>query len=238
MRRFVVLLASAAVLLTAGCGAKSYEDRLNKTLAQRRYVKRLDENLMPAPAESKLKQYQVFVRPPKAMEGPTKAFQLAPPEEGKFDLAESFVDPGKSSLHVLARVKQPKSADAKKAAPPPTNRGDFNVDVAALLGSVYNLEIDLAAAKEETVRKNKFKRVTFEGNGKNVLVYLVGSKSSTHEVALIFEYPKSETSKLVPMIDLALGAFAVGPLAQRAYDGAVGDEAEEGAGEGEAAVAF
>lgn len=239
MRWSVARMALVAVLVVSGCGTKSYETRLEKTLAKKRYVKRLDDNLMPAPAESRLKQYQVYVRPPKSLTGPAKTFSLSQPEDGKFDLAESYSDASKASLHVLARVKQPKGAAGKKAAPPPTNRGDFNVDVYSLLGGYYNLELDPAAAKDETKRKNKFKRLTFEGNGKNVLVYLSGTKSSTHEVALIFEYPKSETSKIVPKIDLALESFAVGPLAQLFYDGADGDEAEEETGEGGAGgVAF
>jgi hypothetical protein len=233
-----VLAATTALLLAGGCGQK-YDVRLNKTLEDMRYRKRLDENLNPAHTKGKLEQNLVFIRPPKGLSTePSKTFLLAELEQGKFDVSESFYEQGKQNLHILARIKRPKGATTKKGAQPEpaqATRGDFVSDVVEVLRGVYaNAEIDPTKAKEETKepRRNHFKHLTFEGNGKNVQVYFYGSKTSQYEVALIFEYPKSEQASLVSKIELTLGSFAVGDRARMAYSGSVGEEEEGGAAAG------
>ena len=237
MRRVFATITMTALLLATGCGVKVYEERLNRTLEEMKYRKRLDDNLMPAAAKGKMEQLAIYLRPPKNLQGPGKEFQLTVIEPGKFDVTESYYEPEKQSLHVLARVKRPKGADGKKAAPNPADtatRGEFNTDVIAVLNSVYSLDIDLTKAKEEPKRRNKFKRLAFEANGKNVEVYLYGSKTSPYEVALVFEYAKAEKTTLSGKIDLALGSFAVGETARRMFSGAVSEEeaAEGGAAPG------
>jgi hypothetical protein len=50
-----------------------------------------------------------------------------------------------------------------------------------------------------------------------VQTYIYGKKGSPPEVALIFEYPKSEN--LMPKIDLCLESFATGPRARLLFSG-------------------
>src|SRR5947209_8503699 len=119
MRRILAVFASSVLLLAAGCGVGVYEKRLSKTLEDMKYRKRLDDNLMPAVTKSKLEQNLIYLRPPKTLQGPAKDFMLTVLEPGKFDVTESFYEPEKQSLHVLARVKRPKGPDNKKAAPNP-----------------------------------------------------------------------------------------------------------------------
>jgi len=235
MRRFLAMLATTVLLLTAGCGVKVYEERLNKTLEEMKYRKRLDDNLIAAPTKGKLEQLGIYLRPPKALAGPAKEFQLTVVEPGKFDVTESYYEPDKQSLHVLARVKVPKTPDKKAAAIPAetATRGEFNADVIALLSSVYSVDIDVSKAKEESKRRNKFKRLVFEANGKNVELYLYGSKTSPYEVALVFEYPPTPKANPSGKIELSLGSFAVGDVARRMFNGATSEEeAAEGGGAG------
>src|SRR5947208_3194420 len=200
MRRVFAGLSTAALLVAAGCGSQSYETRLGKTLEKMRYVLRLDANLQPAPTKGKLEQNLIYVRPPKTLEAtPSKEFQLIALEPGKFDVAESFFSKDGQKMHVLARIKRPKNPAAKKAAPTPADtavRGDFNADVLATLSSAFNVDLDLAKAKEEKKRTNSYKHLTFDAGDKNVQVYLNGNKASTYEVALVFEYPKAEQANL------------------------------------------
>jgi hypothetical protein len=230
MRRVLVLLASTALLLAGGCGGKSYEHRLDKTLELIRYRRQLDNNLMPA-AKGKLETNLIFVRAPKAMEG-MKEFAMTVLEPGKFDVAETLLDAEKkSSLHVLARIPKPATPANKKAAPEPANRGDFIADVVAELTKAYNVEIDAAKSKEESKTSpmtiNKFKHLTVSAAGKTVQVYFYGTKK-LYEVALIFEYPSSEEKALFTKIGQTLGAFATGEKAKRSFSGNL---AEEEAGE-------
>jgi hypothetical protein len=236
MRRVLALVASAGLLLAVvGCGSQSYAKRLEITLNDMKYRKQLDDNLIPAPTKGKLEQLQIFVRPPKNMSGPAKEFLLTVLEPGKFDVSESFFEPGKQSLHVLARVKRPKVAPDKKkaAAPEPTNRGEFTPDVFAVLNPAYAVELDPAKLKNETKKPNTFRHLTFEGNNRVVQLYLypsAASKTNMYEVALIFEAPKG-----VPLsrekVGLCLQSFAVGDKARRAFAGSVSQEELEGAGE-------
>jgi hypothetical protein len=248
MRRAWAILAAASLMALSGCGS-SYDIRMNKTLEDMRYRKRLDDNLMPAQAKGKFEDLMIFVRPPKNMQL-AKEFLLPLPEPGKFDLEASFLEARKAgdasasaappeagaeqkpaaetprqSLHMLARVKRPKGATAKKKAEP-TNRGDFTRDVLALINAAYAPPAELTTDKfKETKKKNNtYKQYSFAVNGKNVQVYLYVPKTSPYEVAFLFEYPSTEHTNLYSKIELCLESFAEGNNARRAFTGAVGDE--------------
>ena len=222
MRRVLAMLATTALLLAGGCGGKSYDIRLDKTLERMKYEKRLNDNLIAAP-KGKFETLLIFIRPPKNLAGPTKEFQLTALEPGKFDLTESFLEKDKQNLHVLARVKQPKDAAKKKAAAKAeaaSPAASSSADVVAILNSVYGVELDLAKAKEDTKKEiNVFKHLTFEGNGKIVQLYLNVVKNAPYEVALIFEYPKTEQANLVSKIELCLESFATGEQAPQGVRG-------------------
>jgi hypothetical protein len=235
MRRVFVLLATSALVAAVGCGGKSYEKRLDSTLDQMRYRMRLDANLHPAPTKGKLEQQLIYIRPPKNMEpAPAKEFQLTVLEPGKFDVAENFYSKDGQFLYVLARVRRPANPAAKKVATPENTavRADFTSDVLATLAGAFNVEIDATKAKAENKRSNSFKHLTFESGGKNVQVYIAGSKASQYEVALIFAYPKADQASAVSKMELALGAFETGERARAAFSGRVGEEegGEPGAG--------
>jgi hypothetical protein len=64
-----------------------------------------------------------------------------------------------------------------------------------------------------------------------VQIFIYGEPNGTHEVALIFEYPKKEVSYMSPKIGLCLESFAVGELATRAFSGGGDlDAGEDGGG--------
>lgn len=239
MRRVLAVAATAVVLLAVlGCGGRSYELRLQRTVDDMKYRKKLDDNLMPAPTKGKLEQLLIYIRPPKNLEGPAQEFQLIVLEPGKFDLSDSFYETkAKQNLHVLARVKRPKAgADKKKAQPEPTNRGEFTPDVLGVLQAGYGVDLDPAKLRDETKKTNKFKHMTVDAGDRLVQLYLYGGKTSPYEVALIFVSPKGapiEQSK----ITLCLESFAVGERARRAFSGGVSEE-ESPEGAPPAPVAF
>lgn len=231
MRRLCGMLASLSLFLAIGCGTQSYEYRLTQTLENMKYQKKLNDALIPAVATGKLKDLDIYVRPPKNLQGPTQAFQLTVVEPGKFDVENSFIEKDKQNLHILARVKRPKPT-AKKgqpAAPAPV-RGEFNADVIELLKNVYGVDIDPTKFKEESKKKNVFRHGTIGLDPKTLQIYLYGSKSSPYEVALIFEYPKTEHNTLNPRIGYCLESFAVGDRAKRAFAGATSEEELEDSG--------
>lgn len=247
MRRLLAMLLTASCLVGAGCGSKSYEERLTRTLADMKYQKRLNDNLMPPPKreQGKYEELFIYIRPPKNMvPSSSKEFLLYPAiEPGKFDLEGSFIEDKKQtpSLHVLARIKKPKEQAKKKAAPTAAdtaNRGEFNTDVLAIINAVYSTDLDLAKFKDVTEKRNTFKHHTLDVNDRNVQIYLYGRKDDSHQVALIFEYPKAEQQALVSKIKLCLESFAVGNRARSLYAG--GGEEGEAAGGGAAGggVAF
>jgi len=239
----MAMVATAILVLSGGCGSKSYEYRLDKTLESMRYRKRLDDNLMPPPAKgiAPFEELSIFLRPPKNL-AQSKEFQMTVLEPGQFDLESSFFEEKKQNLHVLARVKK-RPASKKPAAPTPADtavRGEFNRDVVNIVGNVYGVTDDLGVEKFKEVSKkaNKFKFHTFATSDKNVQVYLY--KSDPYEVALIFDYPSSEQANLASKINLALESFAVGPKAKNRFAGSLGDEGpgEDGASGGAPGQAF
>ena len=205
--------------------------RLEQTLEEMKYQRRLDENLTEPATKGKLEELQIYRPPPKNMTGPTQTFQLAAVEPGRFDVESSFIEPEKQSLHVLARVKRPKTPAKKGAAQGRTApRGDFNTEVVDLIKNVYGAELDLADFKDETKGRQHVQVQAARPNAKNVQIYLYGNKNSPYEVALIFEYPKTEHNTVNPKIGLCLESFAVGDKAKRAFAG--GEAEEEGRGSG------
>jgi len=250
MRRVWVILASASLVVAWGCG-NSYDIRLNKTLEDMKYRKRLDDMLMPPLTKNKFEELLIFVRPPKKLEL-AKEFLLPLPEPGKFDLEASLletlksadsaapsdqpppgadapktVEPPKQSLHVVARVKRPKNPAAKKKVVEPANRREFTTDLLALVNAAYAppAEVTLDKFKETTKRFNKFKQYAVIAGEKYVQVYFYAPKNDPYEVALIFEYPRSEHNNLSGKIDLSLESFGVGNKARSAFSGGVGEPA-------------
>lgn len=105
-----------------------------------------------------------------------------------------------------------------------------------LVKAAYGVD-DLTPAKFKPLvkkhegRENTYKEVKLDLTTKEVLIYLYGDKSSPYNVALIFDYPKSEVNNLSPKISLSLEAFAVGEVANRAFSG--GGESDGGEGTGD-----
>jgi hypothetical protein len=231
MKRALASLAGLGLVLVIGC-VQEYDFRMGKTIENKRYQKRLNDNLEGAPAKTNLQTGNIFVRPPKGLQGPHKTFGLAVLEAGKFDLEDTFADPQKqASLHLLARVTLPKPPGKKGSSPAETTqRGDFTDDVLELLKNAYGAEFEKTRLKNEEKkspngRTNAFKSLTQElpATAKEIKVYIFGEKNSPEKVALIFDYPKEEARTLSSKINLCLESFAVGPAATRSFAGA-GDE--------------
>lgn len=232
MKRAWAMLGGMTLLLVVGC-TKNYDFRMEQTLDRMKYEQRLNDNLMPPAAKGKLEELLIYLRPPRELSGPTQTFQMTVVEPGKFDAESTFIEPEKQSLHVLARVDRPKAA-AKKApgAAEAVPRGDFNADVLDLIRNVYGVDVNLSQFKEITKQKNTFKAHTLDLNAKKVEIYLYGSKTTPHKVALIFEYPKAAENTVSPKIGLCLESFATGEPARLAFAGGEVEESAGGEGEG------
>ncbi len=236
MKRALAMLLSAGLILGMGCG--NYDYRLGKTLEEMRYRKKLDDNLIAAPTKGRLEQLAIYVRPPLNLEGPTQTFAMATLEPGRFDVENSFIDQNKQeSLHLLARVKQPKSPNAKKSASTAAEaaRGDFKTEVVEIVKNIYGADLEVNQFKDETKRhanrSNTFKTKTLDLAAKKVQIYFYGDKNSPYEVALVFEYPTAEHAAINPRISLCLESFALGEAAKKAFAG--GGELEGGGEEGD-----
>jgi hypothetical protein len=224
------------LLICLGCGSRGYDRRLNETIVLMRYRKNLDDNLTPPATKGKLDQNSIYLRPPKNLQKMSE-FSLTVLEPGKFDVAETFVEKDVQNLHVLARVQKIKDPKKKGAATPETPRGEFKTEVYGLLSGVFSVDVDTLKDKDETKGKNKYKHLAFEANGKMVHCYLYGSKTNLPEVALIFEYPKSETG-LTSKIDFCLQSFATGTKARLLFTGSEEDASGEPTAPAGGAAAF
>jgi len=239
MRRAFAIMASACLVLVIGCS--DYELRLQKTYEEMKYQKRLRDNLADAPTKGLLQQDAIYVRPPKGLQGPTQTFNLTVVDPGKYDIENSFIDQEKkASLHLLARIKKPKAPpDRKKPAQATeaTPRGKFIDDVVELVKAAYGVEVTSAQLRPETKthanRENAYKAAKLDLGDKEVQVYVYGDENSTHQVALIFEYPKTEINNLSPKIGLCLESLAVGERARNAYSGSSDVEGGEEVGGGQ-----
>ena len=225
MRRVWVMMTCALIVAGVGCGRKSYEERLNKTLEKLDYDRRLKKNLMEPPTEKKFQDLAIYLRAPKE-EVLAKTGQL-PVAEGQFDLDASFNDKTDSTLHVLARVKQPKKAQAKGAPPAPAvpPRGEFVGEVLGVLSSVFGSPEALQTPKfsDESRRGGtRFKRLIFTANDKEVKLYTY--KQDNHEVALIFVYDPKVKGLMSSKIEYCLDSFATGERAKRLYSGGAAEE--------------
>jgi hypothetical protein len=245
MKRVSVVLVTAVLVLGWGCGRRSYEDRLDYTLEQMRYRKRLDTYLIPAPTDPKFKDFPLYIRPPKDMTLSTQFLMLNEADlQGQFDLAATFVSPGAGNLHVLARRKAAKKAPAKNApepAQPAEAQRPFDQEVTAILARVYpNVEaITTPKFDSDTKKSNNFKRLVFNSpNGNVVRVYLY--KREPYEVALIWDTPVAQDRSTATARDLCLESFAVGRRAANYFGGRMseGEGAEGGGGGGESAQPF
>jgi hypothetical protein len=230
MKRALASLAGLGLVLVIGC-VQEYDFRMAKTIDNKRYQKRLNDNLEAPPAKTNLQTGNIFVRPPKGLQGPHKTFGLAVLEPGKFDVEDTFADPQKqASLHILARVTVPKPPGKKASSPAETTqRGDFTDDVLELLKNAYGADFDKSRLKNDEKkspngRTNSFKSLTLDLTAKEIKVYLIGEKNSLEKVALIFDYPKEEARTLSSKINLCLESFAVGGAATRLFAGAGDDE--------------
>ncbi len=236
MKRALAVLASSLFVLAIGC--KDYDIRLEKTLEERKYEKRLNEALQEAPTKGALQGDKIFIRPPLGLEGPTQTFLLSAAETGKFDIENSFTDAKKGTvLHIVARVKKPKVAAKKGAAAPaePAARGKFLDDVVELVKAAYNIELAPAELKADSHthgnRTNQYKAVKKDLTTKEVEVYVYTEPNGVHEVALIFEFPKEQKTYMSPKIGLCLECFAVSDLADRLFAGATAQDVDDGGGE-------
>jgi hypothetical protein len=215
MKKVFVVLSSASLVLAIGC--RDYDFRLENTLEEKKYEKRLDDNLEPAPTQGLLQGDLIFVRPPLGLGAkPTEAFGMPVTDTGKFDIENSFIDQKKgTSLHVVARVKKQKPPSAKKTAAPveTTARGKFIDDIVELVKAAYSIELAPAEFKPEPHshknRVNDYKAVRKDLTTKEVEVYVFSEPSGVHEVALIFEFPKDQKNFISPKIGLSLESFAV-----------------------------
>jgi hypothetical protein len=232
MKRALAVGIGACLLFSVGC--RDYDVRLEETLQEMKYQRRLSDNLAEAPTKGLLQTELIYLRPPKGFTGPTKAFSLATIEPGKFDLENSFIEEAKqASLHVLARHKKPKAAAPKKGAAPaePPPRAEFTTEVIDVLKVAYGIDdLEPAKFKAETKRhkgrENSFKVAKLDLATKEVQIYIYGDKNGPYNVALIFDYPKTEVNSLSPKIGLSLEAFATGEAARRFFSG--GSDAETG----------
>jgi len=234
MKRLSAIALGAGLVLAVGCGTQNYDIRLERTLDHLAYQKKLNDNLNDAPTKGKLEELQIYVRPPKDMTGPTQTFQMTVVEPGRFDVESSFIEQDKQSLHLLARVKRPKTPSKKAPTPADTvPRGDFSTDVVELVKNAYGTEVIEAKFKEEKMQRgsNSFRAQTLEVGPKNVQIYLYGGKTNPYDVALIFEYPKAEHAAIYPKIKLCLESFAVGEKARKAFSGVETEIDTEGGGE-------
>ena len=218
MKRLVAVIFGAGLVLVVGC-SEHYEQRLEHTIDRMKYQRRLNENLADPATKGRLEQLRIFVRPPKGMTGPTQTFQLAVIEPGKFDVEASFMEPEKQSLHILGRVKETKTPAKKgvpKAAPVPRRLYHRHRGTAS---NVYGADLNTSDFKEDKKGENSYKFKLLDLNAKNIQIYLYGAKNGPYEVALIFEYPKSEHNSVNPKIGLCLEAFATGDKAKREFTG-------------------
>jgi hypothetical protein len=236
MQRALAVLVGMVLVVLAGCS--DYDLRLQETLEEMQWKKKLDDNLAPASEKGQLKDELIYVRQPKTLTGPTQTFGLTV-EPGKFDVENSFIDQAKgASLHLLARHKKPKPAANKKGAAPAaeaTPRGDFAADVLEVVKSAYGVEVAPTQLKSDTKKRkgraNTYRIIKQDLGAKEVQVYIYGNKNDAYEVALIFEGPKDELRNLFSRIDYCLQSFAVGDFARRAFAGVSEfDAGEEGGG--------
>ena len=242
MKRVLGILAGAGLAMLIGC-AQSYDLRIEETLKTMRYRRDLDKNTEAPPAKSNLETAKIYLRSPKGLKGPAKAFPFVV-EPGKFDVTDSFIDTDKqNSLHLLARTNAPKPGVTKKAAappaeggeaaPPPAARGEFTSDVIDFIKSAYNTDFEASVFKPIEPNSHGRKGVPYKGatidlGNKVIKVYFHGDKNGPAQVALIFEGTKESLRALSSQIDYSLNSLVLGPKATGFYNGQDELAADEG----------
>jgi hypothetical protein len=245
MKRVAAVLVMTILVPAWGCGKRSYEDRLDFSLKERRYRERLDQQLLPAPLDPRFKDFPLYIRPPKDMPLATQFMIISEAELplGQFDLAASFGSQGSANLHVLARRKTSPKAAAKDGAPQPIVAAEpqrpFDQEVLAILGRVYPADaLQSPKFDSETKKTNQFRRLIFNSpNGNFVRVYLY--KREPYDVALIWDTPAAQNTNagFITARDLTLQSFAVGRRAGQYFSGSMnenegGETAPSGGGAG------
>lgn len=239
MKKALVILVGASMAFSVGC-FQAYDLRISDTVEKLKYLRDLNKNTEEADKSSKLVAAKIYIRAPKGLKR-AQTFTMAPIEQGKFDVAESFIDTSsQATLHILARSNAPKPATKKEANPAPTAaRGDFTTDVVDLVKSAYSTELDAAQLKPANPDAHgrkpvQYRSTSFEANGKRVEVYFHGAKGSPAQVALIFEGPPDALKSLLSQINYSLNSLAVGPVADSRFR--TGDDFSEEAGAAAQAV--
>lgn len=227
MRRLLIVTVSGALLLSAGC-VNRYQARMDRTIEEIKYERELDKNLEKAAPEGKLKELDIFVRPPKGLQ-PAKETLLPGVQPGLFDVDRTYYEGQKSFLHVLARKKMPKKPATKGApAEPPVARGDFLSDVIKTLREGLGADeegLSPEKFKDDPHKANKFRRAIFTAsNNKKVEVFI--AKTDPFDVALIYVFDPADEKALNPKINYSLEAFALGDKAKNKYSGTTEAEAE------------
>ena len=116
MKRVLAVLASASFVLAIGCS--DYDIRLEKTLEEKKYEKRLNTNLEAAPTKGKLKADEIFIRPPLGLAGPTEPSPSPPsrPESLTSRTASSIRRRGRASTSSL-ESRSPRARRAPRKGP-------------------------------------------------------------------------------------------------------------------------
>ncbi len=213
MRRALTIPPVLALLLAAIGGCSSgFNERVEAAVKDKEEQAARDEFLKPAEG-GKFTQVGMTLRVPKTLSGP-KTFALTAQSPPGFDLDSSFDSPA-LSLHVLARRKAPKAAEAPKkdGEPPaaePAPRGAFLADATSVLAAAFGSP-PAESPKPVTFGRNAFKQLDVQANNKTYRVDFFERHDGANEfdAALIWEFPaggKSDTST----IDMALKSFAMG----------------------------
>jgi len=242
MKRVQALSLSASLMLLIGCSTASYNARLEKTLADKKYAQKLDQYLNP-PVGEKFKELNIFLRPPKPLEQAKDFLLTSVP--GLYEIEASFFDPAKANaaslrLHVLARHKAAVNRNTPKGAPPPPSvqRNEFKSDVLGLLANDFGAtEQNWAKMQDTKLKSNAFKRVIFNAPSNptdQVRLYLYNNKAESYDVALIWVVPAdvAKDAAVTQGIDLSLESFAVGGKAVQRFATGGGEDESVGGGEG------
>ena len=236
MKRVLAVLAGASFVLAIGCS--DYDIRLEKTLEEKKYEKRLNTNLEAAPTKGKLQGDEIFVRPPLGLQI-AQAFVLPAAETQKFDIENSFIDQKKgTSLHVVREPRSPRARPApRRGRRPPSNPPPSGANSSTTLSSWSRPPIASSCAaglksesKKHGNRANDYKAVKLDLTTKVVEVYVFTESNGIHDVAMIFEYPTAEKTYMEPK-SVLLESFAVGDRARRFFDGATATDVDGGGGE-------
>lgn len=240
MKRLLAMVLVTGVAIVAGCGLKSYDDRMSNTLTRKIEEQGMNDNLEP-PAKSRFEEYNVFLRVPKRLSESdliwtptpglferTATYSGSPPADKKSDDTFAPTLPP-LKLHALVRQK-PKKATPKKGEPAPpadpltANRGDdFIGDVRNLMAADYGPEANGAKKLTEyRAGDTTYKNLTFLAtSGDTIRAYFTRDDKAGTEAALIFDVPPPlvNTSMVTKGVKYTLTSFALGAAAQRNYKG-------------------